>query len=280
MVLVVRLTLTAPSVLTNTFSQPRVILSGPPANSVLLFSGPKKCKILHLGNNNPQYDYQIEENGIYRTLSNTKAEKDLGIIIDPDLTFDTHIHNVVKNGNKISGLLVRNIVNKSPEVMVPLFKALVRPVLEYGNSVWNPFLFKHIREIEGVQRRFTKCVVGTANMDYKKRLTLLKLPSLEYRRLRGDLIEVFKITHNYYDYRTTSTLFTKAYNEATRGHEFKLQKTNVNYKKFGNFFTNRIINIWNNLPNDIIKSSSVNSFKNNIDKKFINLKYSTEFVLY
>ena len=98
-------------------------------------------------------------------------------------------------------------------------------------------------------------------MEYHQRLTLLKLHSLEYRRFRGDLIEVFKITHNYYDYRTTSTLFIKCENDITRGHNYKLTKINTNSSKFSNFFTNRVINIWNNLPNDIVNASSVNHTK-------------------
>ena len=47
--------------------------------------------------------------------------------------------------------------------MVPLYKSLVRPIIEYGNAVWSPYLRKHIDFIESVQRHFTKCIIGTKN---------------------------------------------------------------------------------------------------------------------
>ena len=66
---------------------------------------------------------------------------------------------------------------------------MVRPILEYANSVWAPYLKKDIHAIESIQRHFTKKVTGLKGLNYRERLTRLKLPSLSYRRLRGDLIE-------------------------------------------------------------------------------------------
>ena len=82
--------------------------------------------------------------------------------------------------------------------MIPLYKSLVdlRPILVYGNAVWSPYLKKNKLLIEGVQRRFTKCVVGVKDMEYEDRLKFLNLPSLEYRRSRGDPIETFKLCKN------------------------------------------------------------------------------------
>ena len=59
--------------------------------------------------------------------------------------------------------------------MIPLFKSLVRPVLEYGNAAWNTGLVKHTDIIENVQRRFTKRIIGFTDMDYDKRLQVLNL---------------------------------------------------------------------------------------------------------
>ena len=85
---------------------------------------------------------------------------------------------------------------------------MVRSVLEYGNAVWSPYLQKNIQAIEDVQRKFTRRIIGISNLDYESRLKLLNLPSLEFRRLRGDMIEVYKIVHGLYDTNTTKTLFT------------------------------------------------------------------------
>ena len=138
-----------------------------------------KCKVMHLGHQNNQYEYFMEEN----KLETTSAEKDLGVIVDPKLLFDDHVSQTVKKANRLCGMLVSNIQCKEKDIMVPLFKALVRPVLEYGNSVWTTCLKKHNTAIENVQRRFTKKIVGLQELSYEQRLETIKLPSLEFRRL-------------------------------------------------------------------------------------------------
>jgi hypothetical protein len=136
----------------------------------LLQFNSQKCKVLHLGKNNVQYQYVIRNGNDVHVLESTVAERDLGVIVDPLLNFDTHISETVKKGNKICGLLVRTIENKSPDIMIPLFKSLVRPILEYGNVAWAPYLHKYIDLLEGVQRRFTKKVIGMSNLEYSDRL--------------------------------------------------------------------------------------------------------------
>ena len=67
--------------------------------------------------------------------------------MDPLLNFEEHINLTVKKARKISGLIIRTITFKSKDIMVPLFKSLIRPILEYGNAVWSPYLRKHIDHI-------------------------------------------------------------------------------------------------------------------------------------
>ena len=241
----------------------------------LKFNG-GKCKVLHIGKNNPKYKYTIPEDGVSNNLQETTCEKDLGISVDPLLEFEDHINNVVKKARSISGLIIRTITHKSKYIMVPLFKSLVRPILEYGNVVWCPKKRKHIDLIESVQRYYTKCIIGMREMDYKERLQALGLPSLEFRRLRGDLIETFKIMHDFYDPEITKSLFTLTHSN-TRSHKYKLLKPRVNTNKFLHFFTNRIINIWNSLPGSIVEATSLNSFKNLIDCHFKVYMYVTNF---
>jgi len=160
--------------------------------------------------------------------------------------------------------------------MVPLFKALVRPILEYGNAVWCPKLKKHITSIENVQRHFTRCIAGQKNLSYENRLKGLRLPSLAYRRLRGDMIEVFKILHNMYDPKTTRSLLMRPDSFLTRGHDLKLTKQFVNTSMYQHFFTNRVINTWNSLPKETVTVSTVNAFKNRLDKFLANKMFSTD----
>jgi len=74
-----------------------------------------------------------------------------------------------------------------------LYKSYVRPLLEFSIQAWSPSLRKDINCLEQVQRRATKLVVGSKRLQYADRLHELGLTTLEKRRLRGDLIETFKI---------------------------------------------------------------------------------------
>ena len=232
----------------------------------------EKCKVLHLGKNNLGYEYKMEG----EPLASTEVEKDLGVHIDNKLSFEYHILDTVKRANKVVGMLSRYIEYKDKEIMVPLFKSLVRSILEYGNVVWCPYLKKHINFLENIQRRFTKRIEGFGSLDYEMRLQCLKLPSLEFRRIRGDMIEVFKILRGFYDPVTTKSLL-EINKSNTRGHPYKLTKTSFSSTSFQSFFTNRIINFWNSLPTDVVTSGTINIFKNALDKHWAQYMYKIDF---
>ena len=193
-------------------------------------------------------------------LEETTAEKDLGVIIDPTLSFTDHINTTVNKARSLSGLINVSITYKSSDIMLPLYKAFIRPILEYANPVWHPYLRKDIELLESVQRLFTKRIIGLQNLEYPRRLELLKLPSLEYRRVRGDLIQVYKICQDLYDPITTKHLLElqnvpnepTTTNITTRAHPYKLTKTRPELKKYQYFFTNRVINLWNSLPERVV----------------------------
>ena len=208
-------------------------------------------------------------------LTKTDCEKDLGVYVDDKLSFTEHITNQVKKARCAAGVINRNIENKKPIVMIPLYKSMVRHNLEYGNVIWSPYIKKHINLIESVQRHYTKKIFGCGKLSYEERLRALKLPSLSYRRMRGDLIEVYKIIHNIYDPKTTSKLFTKIPDTSiTRKHNsLNLTKFRANKNPYKFFFTNRINNIWNKLPNHIVNAKNLNIFKNKIDAHFRAIMY-------
>ena len=132
-----------------------------------------KCKVLHLGRRNPRYEYNMGD----QTLETTTEEKDLGVIIDEKLKFDKHTEVQANKANKVLGLLRRSFETLDKETLVWLFKALVRPHLEYCNTVTYPVYEKDAKLLEGVQRRATKMVPEMKNYDYANRLKKLALPS-------------------------------------------------------------------------------------------------------
>ena len=103
------------------------------------------------------------------------------------------------------------------QTFVYIFKGLVRPHLEYGAPLWNPHTIKTKQLIENVQRRATKQVPGLSSLSYEERLKLLKLPTLAYRRTRGDMIQVYKMLSDGYD-KSLPSILTES-NTGLRGHK-------------------------------------------------------------
>ena len=100
--------------------------------------------------------------------------------------------------------------------------------------------------------------------NYCDRLKACKLPPLHYRRLRGDMIETFKIGSGKYD-SCAAPILTGLHFSITRGHDLRLEKFRARYDLRKYFFTNRVANNWNSLPSHVVHTDSVNSFKSRLD---------------
>ena len=149
-----------------------------------------------------------------------------------------------------------------------LYKAVVRSHLEYAVSVWNSNHQLLIEKLEHVQKRATKLVIAVKHLKYEEILKQLNLPTVKYRRIRGDMIKVYKIFSGKYDDIVTSWL-TGRHVESSydlRGHRFSLYQSPVQFdtRKFS--FTNRIISAWNSLPDFVVSANTVNTFKNCLDR--------------
>ena len=130
-------------------------------------------------------------------------------------------------------------------------------------------------KIENVQRKYTKHIKGLFNLNYEDRLEKIKLPSMEYRQIRGDMIQVFKIAKNYYDPKSTANIFQFNQSTRLRGHIHKIDKKFTNKSKHRNFFTNRVTLKWNSLPSSLMEAKSINEFKNKFDALNKDIMYST-----
>ena len=236
----------------------------------LLKFNAEKCKTLHVGK---KQDNPYSMDGV--TLETVHEEKDVGVFMEYDLSFKTHINTKINKANSVMGVIRRSFSHLDSSIFKKLFKALVRPHLEYAAPVWNPHLKYLSDQIESVQRRATKYIPGFKDKSYVERLTELQLPCLAYRRLRGDLIEVYKITTDVYDRKVTGGLLKQCNNEnrRTRGHNKKLSICYSRLNLRRNFFSNRIAPLWNGLPQGVVEAPSLNSFKNRLDKHFGKLAY-------
>jgi hypothetical protein len=160
-----------------------------------------KCKILSIGrkvDSAYKYGFNVPDFGFVQ-IDRVDAMQDLGVLIEENLSFQKHIHDKINKAFQMLGIINRNFKQLDKTSFMLLYKCLVRSHLEYANTVWNPHKSSLIEDIEKVQKRATKLVKGCKNKNYKERLLYLKLPTLKYRRLRGDMIEVYKILNGKYD---------------------------------------------------------------------------------
>ena len=237
----------------------------------MFFNAPK-CKVLRIGYNAINYDYHMmDKNGQRVKLEVSKQEKDLGVTVSSDLKPSAHIANIALSAQRVLHSIKRSFTYMDKPMFLNLYYGLVRPLVEYAVCIWNPVLRKDIIKLESVQRRATKLIACIRDLSYRQRLEYLQLPSLAHRRMRGDLIETYKLTHDLYD--IPKPMFCLSRNTRTRGHRYKLVvQRSVNSARY-NFFGNRIVNMWNSLPADVVDSPTVNTFKNRLDNHFKRTNY-------
>ena len=175
---------------------------------------------------------------------------------------------VVKKANGVLAQLRRTIIYRNKDVVINLFKTFVRPILESAGTAWCPWERKDIDAIERIQRRATKLVPGLETLSYEERLQVCNLTTLEQRRERGNMIQVFKMLNGYINIDNERFFcFTSLQHDfqtrAVSNECLVSEKCHLEIRK--NFFTNRIVSSWNALPKEVRDAESVNSFKNNYD---------------
>ena len=198
-----------------------------------------KCKSLHIGRTNPNHVYSMAGCSIEQTVE----ERDLGILIDNQLKFHDHVCLVIGKARRLLVLINKSFINLSPLTFPHLYKAIVRPSLEYGNIIWGPIYKVDEDLIEKVQRKETKLVPSISHLSYEERLQRLELPSLKYRRLRGDMIMTYKLLQGHFDI-DESLFFTRSWN-TTRGHIYRLYKPSAVKEVRRRFFSQRVVLEWN-----------------------------------
>ena len=220
-----------------------------------------KCKIMHLGYNNPRISYSMGGSN----LEVTEEERDLGVLIDSKLDFGNHIRCIVGKANRVLGMIRVSFTCLNVPMLFNLYTALVRPLLEYCVQVWSPYKKKYIELLEGVQRRATRMIPRLKKMTYDERLKRLKLPRLYDRRIRGDMIETYKIMSG--KEKLNSRKLFQPNTFRGRSHSKKLYKkyTRLNMRK--NWFTQRVITKWNGLTTEEVESNKTSAFKRRYDKK-------------
>lgn len=237
----------------------------------LLKFHPDKCEVMRMQSKLSRQKSHQEYSLDGEVLKNVSTVKDLGITFDSDLTFETHIRMKVNKANSLFGMVRRSFTYLDCEMFKRLFTSVVRPHLEYGACVWNPHQKGLIKLIEDVQRRATKTVPGLSTLTYQERLKRIGIPTLMYRRYRGDMIEIYKLIKPIYDEEVAQG-FLNCRNAEDEQYDFRShnhviligERFSKDVKKYS--FRCRTVGQWNYLPKEVAEAPSLNAFKQRLDK--------------
>ncbi|XP_053395748.1 uncharacterized protein LOC128555936 [Mercenaria mercenaria] len=215
----------------------------------------------------PERSYKLKPDS--KLMEKSSAEKDIGVVIDDKLSFSQHLVEKVNKANSVLGAMRRSFEYLDLQTFKKLYTALVRPHVEYAHPIWSPYKKKDILMVENLQKRATKMIPGLSHLNYEERLRKLKLPTLSYRRARGDMIEVYKLLNKKY-YFNEKELLTLNEHCTTRGNSMKLYKSRprLDIRKYS--FSHRVVDMWNSLPDNVISAGTLITFESRLDKYWQN----------
>ena len=118
-----------------------------------------------------EFGYKLKKD--HKPMDKSTKEKDVGVVIDENLTFENHMTQKLNKANSVLGAIRRSFKYLDEKTFKLLFTSLVRPIVEYANPVWSPYRIKHVDMIENLQRRATKMLPGMDQLSYPERLEKL-----------------------------------------------------------------------------------------------------------
>ena len=176
-----------------------------------------------------------------------------------------------KKANSVLGQLMRGVGYRDKKVFINLFKTYVRPHLEYCSASWSPWTLGDIEVLEAVQRRAVKAVTNVKAKSYEDKLSELGLDSLLVRRKRGDLIQMYKVCSGKLDVKpeiwfTMCDQRNGAVTTRRQGGLWNVVPPAWNGEIRTNFWSVRVCEDWNNLPDNVKQAKTEDCFKNRLDE--------------
>ena len=227
----------------------------------------KKCKIMRITKKQVPFINRVQLSDT--VLEEVKEFKDLGILTNNCLSWNSHIDMITAKANRMLGLLKRTCKDlKDESTIKTLYCSLVRSNLEYCSVVWCPFTKRNVNKLERIQRRATRFILKS-NEPYNARLLKLNLLTLEQRRFVDDVTFLFKTLNGHLD--VDFSQFLDFYSQEdryllrhfdTKSLKKKYARTNI----LKNSYFYRIVDEWNSLPFEVRSSCNVVKFKAGVIK--------------
>ena len=206
-----------------------------------------KCVHMRMGNKvEPRYRYTLKSH----VMEKCTSQKDLGVTVRNDFSPSDHIANIIKSAYGKIGTIKRCFTNLTKKKVQTLYTTIIRAGLEYASTVWNTKEQQHIKSLEKVQRRCLR-------LTYDQPI----LQTLEERRHITDMVDTFKYVHQIYKPKAELLFKMDKRGVALRGHKSRMMKIRSRTAVRQQFLTNRVVNCWNNLPDEVVSAPSVNELK-------------------
>ena len=202
----------------------------------------------------------------------TKAEKDVGVMVTYNLKPSVQCARAAKKANLVLGQLARGVTYRDRVTFIRLYQVFVLPHLSYAVSAWAPYSKADMEILDKVQQRAVMMVTNLRG-DYEERLAILGMRTLKDRRDRGDLIETYKILtgKSDVDFKTWFTLAkdmvgTGVSTRAVTGYLNLVPPPPPKTELRKNFYSYRVVPMWNQLPDHVKAVQTTNGFKAAYDR--------------
>ena len=230
----------------------------------------KKCKVVHVGRGNQQHDYSMD--GV--KLDSIQQERDIGVIIQDNLKPSIQCAEAARKAGAVLGQISRTFLYRDRITFLKLYTQFVRCHLEFASPAWAPWSVGDKEILEKIQRRAVNLISGLKSSTYEDKLKELGILSLESRRLRADLIQVYKILKGIDDV-DSPIWFTPVGNDVARptrstAYHGNLIAGNSRLDIRRHFFSNRVVSSWNSLPIEIKDTGTLSRFKNLLNNLLLN----------
>ena len=226
---------------------------------------PAKCQVLTVSRKRNPIHYEYKLHG--HILEHVTSAKYLGVTFTSDIRWGQHVNNITSKANKTLNFIRRNLQISSPKPKTTAYTTLVRPLLEFAPSVWDPYVQKDIKKVEMVQRRAARYVTNWYHntSSVTDMLNHLQWTSLETRRQHQRLVMLYKIHHDIVavpaaTYMTPATRITRHTHPLT----YQVPTYATDYGRFS--FFPRTIQDWKNLPRHVAEAPSPDSYRAHLSK--------------
>lgn len=225
-----------------------------------------KCHILHMGRNNPRYSYQMYG----KDISVSTEERDIGVIVADNLKAGKQCEKAARTATTALMQILKTFSYRDKKVLPQIYKQYVRPHLDFAVQAWAPWQHSDIEMLEKVQKKMVSNVMGLESANYEEKLTEIGLTTLADRRIRLDMIQTYKIIHGHDDVCREEWFKLVPQDRAhmTRRAEggLTLEATMSKTEARRNFFSQRVVNHWNNIPLEVRAAKTVREFVNSYDR--------------